>query len=507
MEAEHEIESGLTSPESQVAPGKGLNRAGAIESRGVEIIPEVERTRRPLDLFWVYFGAQQVYSVYLFGGLLAVFGLSWWTSVVCILLGTAIGTSVFFRMVLFGPRTGTNATVASSAFYGIRGRYLGSFLSQIISLGFNALAIWAGGQAIEFAFNRWFGTPTGNGALALAMVIVTAAMITICLYGHATIVSSLRFITITNLSVMVLLAILVSGHFSTHPAGTPYALGSFLPTFLLGLTIVIVNPVSYGTTGSDYSRYIPSRVRDRELLVPTWIGMFCGVATAYLIGVFITLCFKSVEVPFIEGMVNISPIIYLIPLIIIGLIGNTGGTAVNFYNATLDLQAIIWKLRRIQVAGIISAVTLVVAYVTVVLLNAVSSIEAFVTTVTVLITPWIVINLVGYAECRGNFHILDMHSFAGGDRGAYWFRGGFSARGLLSWLVGVVVGLLFTDTSIIHGPLAGAAGGVELGFVSAMVVGGACFFLWGRLNAAYRGRLVDGPKVEPENSPSTRESI
>ena len=46
--------------------------------------------------------------------------------------------------------------------------------------------------------------------------------------------------------------------------------------------------------------------------------------------------------------------------------------------------------------------------------------------------------------------------------GAYWFTRGVNWRAAAAWLVAAVVGLLFANTSIIVGPFANAAGGIDI---------------------------------------------
>jgi Permease for cytosine/purines, uracil, thiamine, allantoin len=103
------------------------------------LLEALERKSRPANLCWTFFGAQFGYAVYVLRGLLIVFGLSWWSAVATILVGSAIGSLAVASVALIGPRTGTNSTVSSGAYLGVRGRYLGSLLAQFDNLGFNVL--------------------------------------------------------------------------------------------------------------------------------------------------------------------------------------------------------------------------------------------------------------------------------------------------------------------------------------------------------------------------------
>jgi cytosine/uracil/thiamine/allantoin permease len=55
--------------------------------------------------------------------------------------------------------------------------------------------------------------------------------------------------------------------------------------------------------------------------------------------------------------------------------------------------------------------------------------------------------------------------------GTYWFTGGWNFYALVAWIPSVVLGLLFANTPpLVVGPWAGAAGGIDLSFLSAALV-------------------------------------
>jgi cytosine/uracil/thiamine/allantoin permease len=72
---------------------------------------------------------------------------------------------------------------------------------------------------------------------------------------------------------------------------------------------------------------------------------------------------------------------------------------------------------------------------------------------------------------------MDLQAFAGSAKtGVYWFTGGFNLRAFVAWGTGVAVGMLFTSTSIITGPLTAHVSGIDLSFTSAAAVGGVLYF-------------------------------
>lgn len=87
--------------------------ATTIERRGVDTVPDSERTYRPRHVFTVLYGSNLTYSIIIFGSFPILFSLGWWAPVASILVGCLIGSLLLAPMSLFGPRTGTNNAVSS----------------------------------------------------------------------------------------------------------------------------------------------------------------------------------------------------------------------------------------------------------------------------------------------------------------------------------------------------------------------------------------------------------
>ncbi len=384
-------------------------------------------------------------------------------------------------IALIGPKTGTNSTVSSVASFGVRGRYLGSIIAQFDNLGFNVIIIWSGGLALVETAHRLFGTATGTGPLIIGMAIIGVGMSLLGLLGHSTLIASFKFVAIANLLAMLIFIGLIAKHFHMAPAHTPYLLGSFWPTWLLGVTLGITNPISYGVGINDYARRIPRSASPRSLFWSLTLGMFGGNALAYLMGAFVTLCFASVATPLVTGMVQLSPGWFLVPFIVLGFIGNIAGGGLDMYNATLDLHAIFFKISRAANAIIIIVLTLVVTYLAVVVYNAVTTVTSFATVLSAVLGPWIAILMIRHLELRGRYDVLDLHAYAGSTRGRYWFSGGFAVRATAVWAVCAVIGLFWSSTTLYTGPLTSISKGIDLSFISAFVLGAALYYLLGRL--------------------------
>lgn len=333
------------------------------------------------------------------------------------------------------------------------------------------------------------------------MALSAVVILTIGLLGHATVVTNEKFISISNFIIMAIVIGYAASHFHVHAAG-PYALSGFWSSWLLGITVAIVNATSYGPFASDYSRYIPSQTPQRATFWYTFGGMFAGNVVALAAGAFIGLSVANPGDP-VSGIINLPPTWLMVPVVILGFLGNATNGAMCVYNGTLDLQAILWRLTRIQVGLIFSVVGLAVAYIGVIGYNATDSINALVSIVTVLVTPWMIINIIGYFEHSGHFAAGDLQAYTGRiGKGRYWYIDGVSPRAVSAWLIGVVVGLMFSNTTLYTGPLSNSANGVDLSFTSSAVVAAVLYVLIAAVVPSTRWNTA---AVAAESTPDTGE--
>src|SRR4029077_16630160 len=121
------------------------DRVGAVENAGVEYLPEDARDSSPRNLGAVFLGANLTWTNVVFGAFAIMFGLSFCQTLTSMAFGSALGTLAALPTAIIGPRTGTNMTVSSGAYFGIRGRFIGSGLALAIALGFAAGTVWAEG--------------------------------------------------------------------------------------------------------------------------------------------------------------------------------------------------------------------------------------------------------------------------------------------------------------------------------------------------------------------------
>ncbi len=261
-----------------------------IEQRGVDTIPDGERTSGPRDLVSILIGSNLCLGVIVFGWLPVSFGLGWWESVSAVVAGTVLGTALTAPLALVSLRTGTNLSTSSGAQFGVRGRLVGSVVGLLLSLGYTALTIWIGGDVMVGTLHRLIGLPAGALSYGLVYALLAAATVIGAVFGYRVLLRLSRVLAFGMTALLILGVIAYAPDFTTSalPGAGGYLLGSFWPTWLLALVAAgLSGPIAFITLLGDYTRYVsPARHSSRAVLGAAWTGLLAGLLIPQLFGTF-----------------------------------------------------------------------------------------------------------------------------------------------------------------------------------------------------------------------------
>jgi purine-cytosine permease-like protein len=446
-----------------------VDSVGHIEAHGIEFIPERDRHGKPSDVALVFFGSQLTYGSIIMGAMPIGFGLSVLQAFSAIIVGTLIGAAGVAGMAMLGPGSGTNSVVASGAYFGVRGRHVGSAITQVIDLGYFGMCIWVCAPQLAQLLHV-AGAPDVRTTTICAIVICAIVMLAIGLLGHATIVAYEKLISYAS---MVTIAIIV-GACWLHPVGHPpapghFQAGGFWGSWMLSVSALIANAISYAPFAGDYARYMPARTRPLAMFNWTLAGMLGGCAVGLSAGVVLAL---NVGNPFTVStdMMRSMPLWLMMPVSISGLGANIANGGMVVYNGILSLHAVLYRLKRAQVAYVFGALGLAIGYFGLIAYNMAESIMALCSIVTMLATPWVMITLLGYARDQGRFDAVALQMF-GTPGSRYWYHRGYNLAAVIAWFLAVACGLPFSDNSLFIGPLAPLLDGVDVSFIVSAIVG------------------------------------
>ncbi|MGW1160604.1 cytosine permease [Streptomyces sp. NPDC002519] len=450
-----------------------------IEQRGVDTIPDEERTSGPRDLVSILVGSNLCFGVIIFGWLPPSFGLGWWASLSSIVVGTVAGTLLTAPLALVSLRTATNLSTSSGAQFGVRGRLVGSVVGLLLALGYTALTVWIGGDVMVGVLHRLFGLTANGGVYALVYALLAAATVTGAVYGYRVLLGLSRALTIGMTALLALGVIAYAPHFTTSalPEAGGYLLGGFWPTwFLATVAAGLSGPIAFITLLGDYTRYIsPARHSARRVLHATWLGLILGLLVPQLFGTFTAYAARA-ALDYAGPLVDASPGWYLVPLLLAASAGSVGNAGLMLYSMGLDLDAILPRASRARATYTVAVVATGCVFVGHYAWNAQSAMTSFVLLLTAIGTPWAVITLIGFVRSRGVYDADALQVFNRRSRGGiYWYRSGWNVRATASWAAGAAVGLLAVSLPSYEGPLLSLTQGVDCSFLLSGAVGGLTY--------------------------------
>ncbi|MFG2643541.1 cytosine permease [Streptomyces sp. NPDC048370] len=449
-----------------------------IEQRGVDTIPEAERTSGPRDLLAILLGSNLCLGVIVFGWLPVSFGLGLWASVTSVVTGTLVGVAVTAPLALVSLRTATNLSTSSGAFFGVRGRLVGSVVGLLLSLGYTALTLWIGGDVVVGTLARLTGLPSGDATHAVVYAVLAACTVVGAVYGYGLLLRLSKALAIGMTLLLGLGLVAYGGDLTTAPvADTPYLLGSFWPTWVLAAVAAgLSGPVAFITLLGDYTRYIsPARYSSKTVWRTTCVGLVAGLLIPQLFGTYTALAARG-ALDYAGPLVAASPAWYVVPLLLAATAGTVGNAGLMLYSMGLDLDAILPKATRARATLVVAVVATAFVFLGHFASDAQSAMTSFVLLLTAIGTPWAVITLIGHARCRGEYDPEALQVYNRRARGgAYWYAAGWHPRATLCWALGAGVGLASVSTPLYEGPLLALTGGIDCSFVLSALVGGLLY--------------------------------
>jgi purine-cytosine permease-like protein len=358
--------------------------------------------------------------------------------------------------------------------------------------------IWTGGDSLVLGLNKLFDLHTGDGVRAAGYAVMGLITLALAIYGHDKVVASQKWVTVVIGVAFLLGLFALGGKFDFGYKGGDYLLGSFWATWVAGVVTGMSAPISYAPFVNDYSRYInPKRYTQRQVLRANAVGMFIGCWTVMVFGAFMGTIGDLGLGP-VGELVAISPNWYVVPVILIGTVGTLAQGALCLYGTGLDTSSLIPSLPRPIATLLLGLVGIAVVFLGAFVWDAISLINSFVILLTIVTSPWIIINLVGYFTRRGFYDPDDLQVFNRGLKGGrYWFTLGWNMRAMAAWVPAIIVGILMAQSADYTGPWAHVAGGVDISIASSMVIGGVIYAVLLKLypeSPAVRGEVptLDG---------------
>jgi NCS1 family nucleobase:cation symporter-1 len=415
----------------------------AVETNGINVIAEEERKGRPAQLFWPWFGSNVSVFGLAYGSFLLGFGISFWQAMIAGIIGIVVSFLLCGLVAIAGKRGSAPTLVLSRAAFGVTGNKVPSILSWILTVGWETALVSLATLATAQLFDQ-LGWSGGTVTKVVALLVVAALVVGGGVLGFDAIMRMQTVITWVTGILTVVYIVLVADHMdwstvSSLPSGT---LAAFVGALVLAMT-------GYGfgwvNAAADYSRYLPRSASSRGVVGWTTFGgalapVILLIAGGLLAGSDPELS-ANIGLDPIGALGTLLPTWFLVPFIVVVLLGLIGGALLDIYSSGLSLLAAGLRVPR-PVAASIDGTLMVLGTIAVVFFadSFIGPFQGFLITLGVPIAAWCGIFLGDLAMRRRDYAERDLFDA----RGRY---GSVQAVPLALLVVGTVLGWgLVTNT-------------------------------------------------------------
>jgi nucleobase:cation symporter-1, NCS1 family len=362
-----------------------------VELNGINVIAENERKGEPRNLFWPWFAANVSVLAISYGSFIVGFGVSFWQATIAAVVGIVLSFALCGVVALAGKRGSAPTMVLSRAAFGVKGNALPTFLSWVLLVGWETVLVSLAslGTATVFEELGWGG---GNATKVLGFLITAALVVFAGILGFDVIMRLQTWITLATIVLTIGFIALTLDEVdwdavSSAPSGSTQA-------FIGALALVATGfGVGWANTAADYSRYLPRASSGRGVFGWTTFGGAVAPVILTVFGILLALSSSDLSDAIagdpIGALTTLLPTWYLLPFIIVAVLGLVGGAVLDIYSSGLALLSLGVKVPR-PVAAAIDGVIMVIGAIYVVFIadDFLTPFMGFLITVGVPIAAW-----------------------------------------------------------------------------------------------------------------------
>ncbi|MEV7420776.1 cytosine permease [Streptomyces sp. NPDC089919] len=471
---------------------------GAIETRGLEPVPDEERTGRVRELFPTWVAANISVLLLTMGAGLVIFnGLNLWQVLVVATAAPALSYGIVGLISIAGKRGGAPGMALSRAVFGQRGNLFPGALIWVARWGWETINAVSGAYAVLTVLDLLFGVKSNTPLIVVTLLFFVGCTFLVSGLG----INALRVCSKWSTYLFGAFSVLVLGYLVAHtdwsavfgkPAGSTAMM-------IAGIGTIAAGGISWVPSGPDFTRYLPRAASSRGLVGVTVAGAGVVVLPMVLMGAVMAvgtpdLASAADPVSFIGELL---PTWIAVPYLLIALVGMLLINSMSMYSAGFTAQTLGIKVPRAAAVSVNAVISLVFGFLLMVVAKSFfGSFISFLTLLAVAFSAWIGVFGVDMLRRRSydGAALLDTTRTS-----AYWYRGGFAWQAMTAWAVALVVGLLFTKVDWFGGPLAGSwIGENGLGWAAGILTSGLLYAVLPRSRPQGAGPAAGGPAPDGE---------
>ncbi|MFJ2819585.1 cytosine permease [Streptomyces toxytricini] len=475
---------------------------GAIETRGLEPVPDAERTGRVRELVPTWVAANiSVLLLTMGAGLVISNRLNIWQVLVVAVAGPVVSYGLVGLISLAGKRGGSPGMALSRAVFGQRGNLFPGALIWVARWGWETINAVSGAFALLTVVDLLFGVEKNTFLIVVALLLFVGCTFLVSGLG----ISALRACSTWSTYLFGAFSVLVLGYLVAEtdwqavfdrPAGSTAMM-------VAGIGTIAAGGISWVPSGPDFTRYLPRTASARGVVGATVGGAAVVVIPMVLMGAVMavgTPDLASAQDP-VSFIGELLPAWIAVPYLLIALVGMLLINSMSMYSAGFTAQTLGINVPRAAAVSVNAAISLVFGFLLMVVATSFfGSFISFLTLLAVAFSAWI--GVFGADMLRRTSY--DGEALMDTTRtSAYWYRGGYAWQAMAAWGAALAAGLLFTKVDWFAGPLADTwIGANGLGWAVGIVTSGALYAVLPRPAAARPGGPQGGagasrPEAEP----------
>ena len=363
----------------------------AVETNGINVIPDSERKGTPRQLFWPWFGANVSVFGLAYGSFLLGFGISFWQAIVAGVVGIVVSFLLCGLVAIAGKRGSAPTLVLSRAAFGVNGNRVPSVLSWVLTVGWETALVSLATLATAQVFDQ-LGWSGGTATKVVALLVVAALVVAGGVLGFDVIMRMQAVITWVTGILTVVYIVLVADSMDWSAVS---ALPSGSTAAFIGALVLAMTGYGFGwvNAAADYSRYLPRTASTRGVVGWTTFGGALAPVVLLVAGLLLagsdSELAAAIGIDPIGALGTLLPTWFLVPFIVVVVLGLIGGALLDIYSSGLSLLAAGLRVPR-PVAASIDGTLMVIGTIAVVFLadNFIGPFQGFLITLGVPIAAW-----------------------------------------------------------------------------------------------------------------------
>ncbi|KAF6820699.1 purine-cytosine permease (NCS1 nucleoside transporter) [Colletotrichum sojae] len=430
-----------------------------VEQRGIERVPEDERTNDSLSMVaTLWCSANMVVSSFAIGVLaIPVFGLGFVDTALTIIFINALGVMPVCFFSTFGPKFGLRQMVLSRYWFGYYAVKLVAVFNILACLGWSSVNVIVGAQLFHAVNNDM---PGWAGILVIAI-----STLIICTFGYRIVHAYERF-SWAPCAVIFLIVLGVFAHSGKFNSMLPLNSGPSEAGSVLSFAASVFGFATGWTSYSaDYTCYYPASTPRLRVFLVTFSGLFFTLCFTELLGAAVMTA--SVQDPSFSDAYSRSGIGGLLAAVLVPRLGGFGqfclvilalsiiaNNCPNIYSVSLSLQVLSKRTQRVPRFVWVFAGTVVYVAISI---PGYDRFEAWLENFMLIIAYWLAI----YEGISITDHVVFRRGLGGYDIDDYdtpsRLPPGFAA--VVAFLMGVMGAVLGMSQTWFTGPIGKHAGG------------------------------------------------